>query len=1131
MNHTPFRPRAAFAGAALFSAVLFPAVTALSDPLPAPVFDRFEVSQGTYPDKVVLSWSEAPGSTGVGEYSIYRQSPSFMNPPDILADGSEPWTGTSFTDTTAEPGVKYEYWVRTENQEGDAAETDRLHGWAGSVPEPPAAPVMVSATGNRTDGILVVWQAGTGGGTTDTYDLWRYHYGYPNSHTKIASGLAETEYLDDDPSLVCGDRYTYLAAAFNAYGSATNQNPVEGMKLAELSGVDHFTASRGDFDDRVWLYWTPVDQTSVASYEIVRFLDQGGITGFETLTNGMTSVGYLDTAVTPDVRYRYQLRVHDKWGRTWLSDFVYGWAFSRPDNDDFKDARPISSQSGSDASTNNCATFEVSEPYPAGVATATKTVWWAYTAPFDGIVQFNTVGSSFLRHWGEEDGPDELSISTAYGVYTGQAVTVLDEVCSATPYSDDQWGYTWCSNAFEAAAGTVYHIQVSGLGNTFYDDTLQLWDEQWGRVCLNWSYTHLRVGLDPNGGTISTNAVMVPVGQKLVESLPSFPVPEREGWRFVDWRFENNASASASTNYVVTENFTLHAKWEQVERFNDDFEEAWAISGKSGSSVSTNDYATFQADESFPSGVGTEIWWSTVSTNTLWWNFTAPCDGWVQFTTDGSHDAPGGSIRTAMAVWTGDALGSLRELCRAYADRDHERSAGGCTNAFEVSAGAVYRIQAFSSQMDDGGMGKGTICLNWAYTHLRVELDPNGGTIATNAVMVPVGQKLGDALQSFPVPEREGYRLVDWKFENNASATASANFAITESHVLKAEWAWVSSNDNFEDAAPLDLFGQRSGTSAMSNTNATVQAGEPLVAAYPDATHTIWWWWRAPADGTMTVSTTSSVDKYGGEIDTVLGVYTGKELNALSEVVVGDDYVMDDIPHFWSKVEFKAKQETLYYICVGVNDKLNRQAVEGTICLNWSLEKSGGLSSGGFALLPPGASGLDIPLAIGEVADPSVEDLIGDDVDAYNDFAEWANGKGAEDVRANQHAAASYQLGTTVLLQNEPVVAIALLAVAQAHGNATTGDGVKTLRPRESGAPVTLTLDVTVSDGGEPVEVTAEKVAALVQATSDVCDWESPEKRLDPHAAALTTGSTTLVTIIATPGDGKVPQAFLRIAP
>ncbi|MBR6023210.1 MAG: InlB B-repeat-containing protein, partial [Kiritimatiellae bacterium] len=842
MKNTKFRSRAALAGLALLSALLLSPVPALA------WFTAFTVSQGEYPDKVHLTWSESAGSSGDGTFTVCRED--LRNPG--MHDLAET-TDTEFDDTTAEPGIAYRYGVVTYGGDSRMCTWDNLDfqyasGWAGTLPVPVD---LAASKGTYADKVRITWgvpagaptnglyevlrqAVGADGGfhhlspkTTNTYfddtnavpgvayrymiwtfapdiaeseevtgwagtppplqtvtnlsatqgeypdrvrltwhlpenastfGLLRYHYvGSETIREEIADGIEGSVFVDR--TVEPGVHYNYAILVTDVYGR-TSQSPytADGWSFA-IPGVNHFTASRGEYDDRVWLDWKPEDPSSIVSYDILRFIDMGGAVGYEVLTNGLTSPGYLDTTVTPDVCYRYQLRIHDTWGRTGVSEFVPGWAFSRPDNDDFKNARPISSKSGSDFSTNNCATFEVSEPYPAGVTTASKTVWWDYAAPLDGIVQFNTVGSSYLAHWGDEDEwPDELAICTAYGVYTGKAVTVLDEVCSATPHSDDEWGYTWCSNAFEAAAGTVYHIQVSGLGNTFYDDTLDLWDEQWGRVCLNWSYTHVRVGLDPNGGKISTNAVMVPVGQTLGEALQSFPEPKRDGVRFAGWTFENGAPAADSADLAVTENFTLYAEWGKDAPDNDDFEDAWAISGKSGSSVSVNDYATFQADESFPSGVGTEIWWDITATNTLWWNFTAPCDGMVQFTTDGSHDSHDLSIRTAMAVWTGDALGSLRELCHAYADRDHERSAGWCTNTFEVSAGTVYRIQAFSSQMDDGGMGKGTICLNWAYTHLRLELDPNGGTISTNAVMVPVGQKLGDAMQSFPMPEREGYR-------------------------------------------------------------------------------------------------------------------------------------------------------------------------------------------------------------------------------------------------------------------------------------------------------------------------------------------------------------------------------------
>ena len=155
------------------------------------------------------------------------------------------------------------------------------------------------------------------------------------------------------------------------------------------------------------------------------------------------------------------------------------------------------------------------------------------------------------------------------------------------------------------------------------------------------------------------------------------------------------------------------------------------------------------------------------------------------------------------------------------------------------------------------------------------------------------------------------------------------------------------------------------------------------------------------------------------------------------------------------------------------------------------------------------------------MADPALADVIGN-VDDYNDFAEWANGKGANGVRASRHAAASYLLGTTALLQNAPVITIDSMVVT---------NGIPL--PSRRGSPsdvVSLTLTVTVTDGGEPVEVTAAKVAALFEATTDLSNWETPAKKLDPHAEAITSGSDTTVTVRVTPGDGSAPQAFLRIS-
>jgi subtilisin family serine protease len=87
-------------------------------------------------------------------------------------------------------------------------------------------------------------------------------------------------------------------------------------------------------------------------------------------------------------------------------------------------------------------------------------------------------------------------------------------------------------------------------------------------------------------------------------------------------------------------------------------------------------------------------------------------------------------------------------------------------------------------------------------------------------------------------------------------------------------------NDNFAQAPigtanTLEIRG--------SNVGATREAGEPVHAG--DATNgaTIWWRWTAPASGTVTVETSDS------SFDTLLGVYAGTNVTALTQIAANDD--------------------------------------------------------------------------------------------------------------------------------------------------------------------------------------------------------------------------------------------------
>ena len=89
----------------------------------------------------------------------------------------------------------------------------------------------------------------------------------------------------------------------------------------------------------------------------------------------------------------------------------------------------------------------------------------------------------------------------------------------------------------------------------------------------------------------------------------------------------------------------------------------------------------------------------------------------------------------------------------------------------------------------------------------------------------------------------------------------------------------MPANDDFTDA---DVIVGSSASIVASNTAATAESGEPDHAANTAAA-SVWWSWTAPASGS------ASMDTDGSSFDTVLGVYTGATVSALTEIDSNDD--------------------------------------------------------------------------------------------------------------------------------------------------------------------------------------------------------------------------------------------------
>ena len=109
-------------------------------------------------------------------------------------------------------------------------------------------------------------------------------------------------------------------------------------------------------------------------------------------------------------------------------------------------------------------------------------------------------------------------------------------------------------------------------------------------------------------------------------------------------------------------------------------------------------------------------------------------------------------------------------------------------------------------------------------------------------------------------------------------------------------------NDDFSTA---QVIPGTTATLAGDNIEATLEAGEPAVGAAPGSA-SVWYSWTAPpGGGPVTVSTC------GSDLDTLLGVYTGAAVNALTDVGENDDACLTG-----SRVSFNAAGSQQYGIKV-----------------------------------------------------------------------------------------------------------------------------------------------------------------------------------------------------------------------
>jgi hypothetical protein len=160
-------------------------------------------------------------------------------------------------------------------------------------------------------------------------------------------------------------------------------------------------------------------------------------------------------------------------------------------------------------------------------------------------------------------------------------------------------------------------------------------------------------------------------------------------------------------------------------------------------------------------------------------------------------------------------------------------------------------------------------------------------------------------------------------------------------------------NDNFANS---QFISGNSGSISGTNAGATKEAGEPNHANNSGGA-SIWYFWSAPADGYVTITTA------GSNFDTLLGVYTNSSVSNLTPIASNDDINSGNLT---STVTFNTTAGIVYRIAVD-----GYSGAMGNTTLNWSFTSDANRinvalgSNGGVATAssttPPDGTGTFFP--------------------------------------------------------------------------------------------------------------------------------------------------------------------------
>ncbi|MFC1595989.1 hypothetical protein ACFL4D_01740 [Candidatus Margulisiibacteriota bacterium] len=259
--------------------------------------NNVDASDGTYTDKVYVTWDSVAGAT---YYYVYRAGSSAGSYSSLGNTSS-----TEYNDTSAYPGTEYFYKIKSWTSSGGYSEYSSDDSGYRQL----STPSSISATDAEYTGkVRITWSGVTG---ADRYYVYRGNN--PDGTYSEIGNSSSTTY--DDETASYGQIYYYKVKAYSDDSSSYSEYSIQNSGIRKLEIPSNVVAQDGASDDYGNVNWSSV--TGASRYYVYRATSYSGTYSQLGYTSG---ISYNDTGAVNGTLYYYKVRAYSTSSATY-SDY------------------------------------------------------------------------------------------------------------------------------------------------------------------------------------------------------------------------------------------------------------------------------------------------------------------------------------------------------------------------------------------------------------------------------------------------------------------------------------------------------------------------------------------------------------------------------------------------------------------------------------------------------------------------------------------------------------------------------------------------------------------------------------------------------------------------------------------